>query len=301
MKIVAIIGALAISGVAFAASNSGPSSPATAVITVPHSEQTENLKPDDISVLHEKTPIAVSGLERLNGNLADMQLFVLLDDSTRSSALGVHIAELKKFLGTLPSTTQVGIGYMRNGTFGLAQAFTADHAKAAAALRLPIAMPGVNGSPYFVLSDLAKHWPSKEATRRRVVLMLTDGVDRYYTQRDMNDPYVEASIDDSLKAGLLVYSIYLRGAGFYGLGDWTTNMAQSRLMEVSDATGGYAYFQGFIDPVTIVPFLNDLSERLDNQYRVRLDAMVPKGVRSVTIRGALPALKIEGPKRIYVP
>lgn len=301
MKIATIIGVLAISNVGFAASNPGARAPASAVITVPQSEQAENLKPDDVSALHEKTPIAVTGLERLNGNLADMQLFVLLDDSTRSSALGVHIAELKKFLGTLPSTAEVAVGYMRNGTFGPTQGFTADHAKAAAAVRLPVSMPGVNGSPYFALSDLAKHWPSKEATHRRVVLMLTDGVDRYYTQRDMNDPYVEGAIQDSLKAGLLVYSIYLRGAGFYGLGEWTTNMAQSHLLEVSEATGGYAYFQGFIDPVTITPFLNDLSERLDNQYRITLQATGPKGVQSVNMRGALPSLKIEGPKRIYIP
>src|SRR5208283_1076941 len=173
----------------------------------------------------------------------------------RSSSLGIQLPELKRFVESLPATTQVAIGYMRNGSFGLVQGFTADHQKAAGSLRLPLSIPGENGSPYFALSDLAKHWPSKESTDRRAVLMLTDGVDRYYGGAVMDDPYVDAAIQDSLKEGLLVYSIYLGGAGLYGRSQWETNFAQSRLGEVSEETGGHAYFQEFTDPVNIAPFL----------------------------------------------
>src|SRR5580700_7367313 len=241
----------------------------------------KSLEAGELSVLQGNTPAPVVRLQRLAGDLADMQLFVLLDDSTRSSSLGIQLPELKTFLESLPATTQVAVGYMRNGTFALAQSFTADHQKAANALRLPTAIPGENGSPYFALSDLGKHWPSKQSTGRRAVLMLTDGVDRYYGAATMNDPYVDAAIHDTLKEGVMVYSIYLRGAGFYGQSAWVTNFAQSRLTEVSDETGGYAYFQGFTDPVSISPFLKDFQDRLDNQYQVTIEALRQKGVRPV--------------------
>jgi hypothetical protein len=260
----------------------------------------EGVEASDIKVLQGKTPVPVLRLQRLAGELADMQLVVLLDDSTRSSSLGTQLPELKKFLGSLPATTLVAVGYMRNGAFAATQAFTADHQKAAGALRLPESVPGENGSPYFALSDLVKHWPSTQPTDRRAVIMLTDGVDRYFGSASIDDPYVDTAIRDSLKQGVLVYSIYLRGAGLYGRSDWVTNFAQSRLNQVSQDTGGNAYFQNFSDPVSIAPFLNDFAERLDNQYRVTIQALGEKGVQPVKVRTELPNTKIQAPAKIYV-
>jgi hypothetical protein len=254
----------------------------------------------DVTVTEGNTNLPVVSLQRLTGELAGMQLFVFLDDSTRSSSLSVHFPELKEFLNSLPATTQVAIGYMHNGTFAIAQAFTADHQKAADALRLPAAIPGENGSPYFALSDLAKHWPSNQSTGRRAVLMLTDGVDRYYDTAYVEDPYVDASVQDALKGGLAVYSIYLHGAGYAGGSGRATNFAQSRLLEVSQETGGHAYFQGFSDPVSIAPFLKDFHDRLEHQYRLTFEAKDQHGMHSVKLRTELPGLKIEGPSRMYV-
>ena len=262
--------------------------------------RSDGLEAADLTVLRGNAPVPVVRLERLSGDLADMQLFVLLDDSTRSSSLAIQLPELKMFLKSLPATTQVAVGYMRNGAFGLVQAFTADHQQATRALRLPASIPGENGSPYFVLSDLAKHWPSKQSTNRRAVLMLTDGVDPYYGAADIDDPYVDAAIHDALKEGLMVYSIYLRGAGLYGRTDWVTNLAQSRLIKVSEETGGHAYSLGFTDPVTITPFSKDFQDRLNNQYRVTIEALNDKGVQPVKLRTELRGLKIEGPTQVYV-
>lgn len=251
-------------------------------------------------VLQDQTLVPVIGIKRLAGSSADMQLFILLDDSTRSAGLGIHLRSLKEFVRALPATTEVGIGYMRNGTVVMAQEFTADHEKAAGALRLPEAIPGGNGSPYFTLSDVVKHWPSKQATERRAVLMLTDGVDRYWGTAIADDPYVDAASQDALKEGVMVYSIYLRGAGVYGGGDWTTTFAQSRLMDLSAKTGGNAYFENFTDPVSISPFLKDFQERLNNQYEVTFQSWGEKGVQNVKVRTELPGVKIQGPSRVYV-
>ena len=235
----------------------------------------------------------------MTGNAADLQLFVLLDDSTRSASLGVHLPALKEFVKSLPGTTQVAVGYMRNGTFALAQPFTTDHQKAAEALRLPEALPGVNGSPYFALSELVNHWPSKQPMSRQAVLMLTDGVDRYYDNAEIDDPYVDSAVHSALKHGVMVYSIYLWGAGRYGRGAWVTNVAQSRLTEVSKDTGGHAYFEVFTDPVTISPFLQDLQNRFENQYRITLEPAAQKGVQPVKVRTETPGLKVEAPAYVY--
>jgi hypothetical protein len=277
--------------------------PAEIVITVrlaPNGSPSENLEARDLTVSQGNDRVSVTSLQRLEGDLAGMQLFIFLDDSTGSSSLGAHLPELKAFLGTLPTSTQTAVGYMRNGTFALAQSFTTDRQQAASALRLPNAMPGENGSPYFALTDLVKHWPSKESTGRRAVLMLTDGVDRYYGTSIEDDPYVDAASHEALKEGVTVYSIYLRGAGVYGQSDWVTNVAQSRLEKVSEETGGSAYFEGFRDPVTISPFLNDFHDRLESQYKVTVEALNHKGVQPVKVRTELPRLKIDGPTRICV-
>jgi hypothetical protein len=260
----------------------------------------DNLAPGELAVTLGKSPAQVVRLERLTGDLADMQLFDFMDDSTRSASAGVHFKELKEFFQALPPTTQLGLGYMRNGTFALAQEFTTDHEKAAEALRLPMSIPGINGSPYFALSDLVKRWPSKQATGRRAVLMLTDGVDPYWGSSTIDDPYLDEAVHAALKQGVTIYSIYLSGSGAYGRNGWVTSFAQSRLIMASDDTGGNAYFEVFRDPVDIAPFLADLRDRFDHQYQVVLGTPGQKGFLDAKTRTESKGLKIIAPKLVYV-
>jgi len=280
-------------------SGGAPTQMVVTAIPAPGNDAPVSLGADDVSVQVGKLPAHILGSRRLSGDLADTQLFVLLDDSTRSSSLSLQLRELKTFIESLPATTEVAVGYMRNGTASLAQGFVMDHQKAADSLRLPQAIPGENGSPYFALSDLVKHWPSKESAGRRVVLMITDGVDRYFGSSLIDDPYVNQSISDALKHGVQVYSIYLRGAGLYGRGDWTMNVAQSRLSQVSEETGGFAYFLGFTDPVSVAPFLSDFQSRLDHRYVLTIQAN-ERGLQPVQVRSELRNLKIVGPTRVYL-
>jgi hypothetical protein len=98
---------------------------------------------------------------------------------------------------------------------------------------------------------------------------------------------------------VMVYAIYLRGAGD-GRSGWVTLAGQSRLIQVSEETGGHAYFQGFTDPVTISSFLTDIQDRFANQYQVTIEVSGEKGEQPVKLRTELPGLKIEGPTHIYV-
>lgn len=261
-----------------------------------------NVIPGDLMLSERDNRVPVLRVERLPANQSDLQLFVVLDDSTRSSSLGLQLPELKHWINTLPSGAQVAVGYIRNGAVSVDQPFTVDHAKASALLRLPYAVPGQNGSPYFALSEAARHWPSKEASARRTLLLFTDGVDRYYGDEPMvDDPYVDAAVDDALKNGIAVYSVYLRGAGRYGAGFWGTTMAQSRLLQVGEQTGGYSYQEDFTDPISVAPFLTDFNARLANQYRVTFQALSQSGFQPVKLKAELPGVKISAPSRVYVP
>jgi hypothetical protein len=175
-------------------------------------EGVTTISKQSISVYENRKLQDVSGWTPLRGARSGLQLVVLLDDSSRGN-LGLQLNDIRSFLSGLPPTVQVAIGYMRNGTPNLVQNFTNDHTLAAKALRLPQGVAGGNGSPYFCLSDLVKHWPGGDNVRREVI-MVTDGVDRYSGGRfDPENPYVRAATSDAQKAGVIVYSIYYRGAG----------------------------------------------------------------------------------------
>lgn len=280
---------------------SSPTARAIVTVQAKHGTQPAQLNSNDLFVYQGKQRAQVTGVKALQGDDAGLQLFIYLDDSTGASTLGSRLPELKTFIRSLPATTQVAIGYMRNGGFSLAQSFTTEHEDAVNALRLPMGTPGGNGSPYFALSYLVKHWPSKERVQRRAVLMLTDGIDRYYNNYEVNDPYVDAATKDSQHLGVLVYSIYLHGSGSYpSRGGWSTTMAQSRLQEVSNKTGGECFLEGLMTPISLTPYLNQLSDRLANQYEVTFLASKESGLQPVTIRSELPKIKLLAPRDVVV-
>lgn len=295
-------GLLSLCFVSYAADAGASPASASTIVTVEASKhQTPSpIVADNLLVYTGKNPARVTSVEPLNTASVKTQLFIYLDDSSRGGSLAPTLGELKNFVTSLPENTQVAIGYMRNGSYSLVQTFTADHAQAAQSIRLPVSTPGINGSPYFALSYLVKHWPSKEHVDRKAVLMLTDGVDRYYDSRTAQDPYVDAAIKDCQHFGVLVSSVYFRGAGFYAERGFGQTMSQSRLMQVSQATGGEAYFEGFNSPVSLTPYLQKFADRLNRQYRVTFEANANAGLQRVAFRSELPGVKVTGPSEVLI-
>jgi hypothetical protein len=245
----------------------------------------------------------VTSFTPLTGERSGLQMVVLIDSSARASVT-LQFNDLKNFIRSLPEGAQVGVAYMQNGRAVITQNITPDHNLAANALAIPNGVPGATGSPYFCLSDLVKNWPSGATTDRREVLMITDGVDLYYGRTyDPNDPYVQSAITDSQRAGVLVHSIFYRDAGRFDSGQWTEAGAQNYLQQVSQATGGRAYWQGFGNPVSFVPFLDDLHKRLANQYELGL-LVSPKNKASLQplkLKVTAPGTKVDAPQMILVP
>ena len=166
------------------------------------------------------------------------QIAILIDDGLRGS-FGLQLKDMQQFVSGLPTGTKVLVGYMENGTVrGASDGFTADHAAAAAKLRIPLSSAGISASPYFCLSEFVKHWPSREPGPR-FVLMLTNGVDPYNGSTSImnqDSPYVQTAQEDAERAGVAVYSIYYaeRGQG----GGSASFSGQGYLQQVAQATGG---------------------------------------------------------------
>jgi hypothetical protein len=254
---------------------------------------------EDVMVYEGHDRDQVTDWVPLVGDHAGLQLFILIDDASNSS-LDSQLADLKQFISNQPTTTMIGVGYMRDGTVQIAQNLTADHAQAAKALRLPLGDPGVSPSPYFSVMDLIKRWP--EAPVRREILMISDGIDRFYGSGP-NDPYVDSAVEAAQKTGIIVYSIYSPGVGHYGHSLWRINWGQNYLAQISDQTGGESFYYSFGPAVSFVPYLDDLSHRLTHQFLV---AFIPKpekkpGLRQVKFRTEVPNAELVGADRVYVP
>jgi hypothetical protein len=235
----------------------------------------------------------------LQGDRAELELFLLLDDAAGAS-LGSQFEDLRKFINFQPATTRIGVGYMRDGTVDIVQNLTEDHSKAAKALRLPLGIAGVNASPYFSVSDLIKRWP--EAPVRREILMISDGIDRY-GPGGASDPYVDEAVEQAQRAGIVIFSIYTPGAGHFGHSFWRINWGQNYLSQLADETGGESYYLGSEAPVSFSPYLDDLGHRLLHQYLLTFLAKPVKkaAMQSVKLRTEVPNAELVAADRVYVP
>lgn len=297
-----LVGSLAAaSGFAFPAAaqmaNSESAAAAQMVIAprVDGTRQPPKLQQKDISVRLKGQPAEITSWA--TSSEVPLQLVFLIDNGVPHN-VALQFSSLRKFIDGLPPSTEVAIAYMINGQAKMQQGLTSNHAAADKALRLPISLPGVSASPYFCLSDLAKHWPS-HSSARRVVLMVTNGEDPYYRSGDLQDPYLRAAIEDSQKAGLVVYSIYYPDRGQRFNGSIGRLYGQSYLLRASDQTGGQTFAGSMVTPVSFDPYLAEFKNILDNQYVVGFAAR-GKGLQPVKVKSNLSGVKISAPSAVMV-
>jgi hypothetical protein len=302
LKLAAIAAAAALAApLAFAADNSPMEGQGRAVVTVLQGQEIPGGIPQQALQLKiDGKQSNITGWTPL-GPQSKVELVVLIDDGARGS-LGTQLNDIAKFIGSLPPNAKVAVAYMMNGRAAFTAQLSTDRAAVERQLHLPIAgMPGISASPYFCLSDLAKNWPSQDANARREVVMVTDGVDNYERRYDPEDPYVQAAINDAVRARLIVYSIYWTNAGRFDRSMYGADAGQNLLAQVAQATGGNSYWQGFGNPVSFQPYFEDINQRLENQYE--LDFMAPLGskpqIENLKLKLSAPA-KVDAPQQVYV-
>ena len=269
------------------------------IITVEarHGKDVPSLNQQDVMAHERNERLQVTDVVPLLGEHAGLELFLLLDDAS-STSLGSQFGDLRQFIETLPATTSVGVAYMHHGTVDIAQNVTADHSRAAEALRLPLFSGGP--SPYLSFSDLIKRWQGNSA--RRGVVLVTSGVDSLGGLGPMN-PYLDSAIADAQRQGIVVYAIYMPSAGHAGHSLWRMNWAQSHLAQIAELTGGEAYMLGFGPPISFAPYLEDVAEHLAHQYRVTvLFKPAPTAAfRDVRFITEVPNAELVSASRVYVP
>ena len=265
-----------------------------------HGSNIPEINRGDVMVYEGRDRDQVTDWVPAQGEHAELELFILLDDGSGSS-LGTQLDQLRQFINAQPASTKIGLAYMQNGAARIEQSPTSDHALAAKALRLPMGIGGINASPYFSLSDLVKHWP--ESSARREVLMVSDGSDRYYGVGDLDDPYLAAAIDDAERAGVVVFDIYTPEAGHFGHSYWQSYWGQIYLSRLAEETGGESYYIGFTGaPVSFDPYLEDMGRHLDHQYWLTFNAKPQKksGWQRIKLTTEVPNAELVSAHRVYV-
>jgi len=270
-----------------------------AVVTVfaKHSEVAPTVSQQDVSAKVNGKDSTVTGWAPFKGADDSLELVVLIDSGARN--LGRQFEEITHFIQGLGPHTKVAVGYMENGRSAMAGALSADHNQVVSELHLPA---GPTSNPYFSMSDLAQHWPSNDRKARREVVMLTDGIDPNNQRFDPDDPYVRSAVSDSVRAGLVVYSIYWRSRPDGADNSMVATGGQSLMSELIDATGGTNYWSGTDNPVSFKPFFDDLMRRFANQYALDFTARLDRKPTVETLK-----LKVEGlglqvtaPQQVFV-
>ena len=250
-----------------------------------------------VAPLASLVPIKPSGI----------QIALLIDDGLSRGA-GIQLNDLKAFADAVPPGTELLVGYMTNGTVRIASPFTTNHAAAAEAIRVPMGVAGQSASPYFCLSDFVKNWPESGSagpnSKARVVMMITNGVDPYNGSTRMGNqdsPYVAAAVSDAQRAGVAVYSIYYRDAGFSGGGSAPLS-GQGYLQQVADGTGGQSYYEGNGNPVSLTPYFKQFSHALAETYVATFATDAQAGGREHLVRlkmsSSIPKLKLHVPDEV---
>jgi hypothetical protein len=264
---------------------------------------TSNVTAQNFSLKVDGKEAPITGLTSFRNPGDRLEVVIMIDSGARTS-ISTQLSDISKFIQNLPANAKVSIGYMENGVTQLTGPLTTDHQAALKGLHIPIGIVDEDASPYFCLSDLAKHWPSNDPGARREVVMITDGFDYYYPSMDLQDPYMQAAINDSVRAGLTVYSIYWMNKGFVNHTMYGNNVGQNLLLEVTQATGGNSYWEGLGNPVSFQPYFKDLMRRFQNQYEVGFTAPAPAKNRHHVVNMKLNSKGVSGkvvaPQQVYL-
>src|SRR5205814_1908111 len=266
-----------------------------------HGKQVPAVRKEDVTITQGKQRDKVLAWQSVLSPEVGAQVFVLIDDSLSSSEMGSKLNDIRDFISAQPVSVLVGIAYMRNGTALVAQNPTSEHALAAKALRLSIGDGGSSPSPYFALQDLLKRWPQSNSARE--VIMITDGIDRFWDSVGLDDPYLNSAIEEAQRGGVVVNALYARGGGHFGHSPWMINWGQNYLSEMADATGGEAYYFGNDTLPSFRPYFTDLTERISHQFLLTFEAQPGKksGFERIKLNTEVPNVELVSQRQVYVP
>lgn len=190
-------------------------------------EQIANVTQQDVKEIKVDGKAAqVTGLVPLQGTNSPVELVLLIDSSARSS-LGTQMNEFSNFVQEMPPDTKMAIAYMRNGAAVFSGPLSSNPAQVLQALRMTSGPIDQSASPYFCLSDLAKRWPSNNRSARRIVVMISDGIDYYDLRYDPEIPTSRQPL--TIRCGADCRFISCSGQMWAALAAWVLNRMPARI------------------------------------------------------------------------
>jgi len=215
---------------------------------------------------------------RSNNNTESLQaieplnLAILIQDDL-TPQVGNELKVTREFIRSLPSGSQVMVGYITAGSLQVRQPFTTDLEKAARSLRIPIGSTSASPfNPYVEVIEALKKFKS-EGQNANAILLISDGLD---TSRGFDSTAaghtldIERAISEANKRNVSVFSFYAPSVGLTSRSRLAASYGQSSLNRLANETGGRAFFQGTTGFVTFDSYFDRLREQLNRQYaRVR--------------------------------
>ncbi len=260
----------------------------------------EFIQADRIIVREDKDEQTILSIRSVSAAPLEIA-FLVQDDLT--SEFNLQLQDLAKFIRSLPRGSRVMVAYLRGGSMQVRQKFTDDLAKAAASLRIVVGSSAAPRSPFDGVQDALKKFDALPNGRRAIVL-ISDGLDAsggVENTTPSNSIDLSSAILKAQRRSVAVYTIYspasLTGEGGNSL---LILNGQSSLEKLSEETGGRAFFQGTIAPISFQPFFKDLNLMLNRQFALTyLSTHMKKGYHKVDVASTNPEIKIQHPKGYY--
>ena len=231
-----------------------------------------------------------------------LHIAVLIQDDLTSN-VNLQLDEIKKFIRRLPADSRVMVAYLRAGAPQIRQKFTTDLERAANSIRIVAGTPGAAAaSPYDGVEDVLGRFDALP-TGRRAILLVSDGLDLSNGAAN-STPSQSLALDRAIlkaqRRSVAVYSFYSAASVTQNGNSTLILNGQGSLNRLSEETGGRAFFQGSISPISFEPFFRDLNRALTRQFALTyLSTHMKKGYHKVQVTSTNPAVKIEHPRGYY--
>nr|AUN37237.1 putative chloride channel protein [uncultured bacterium] len=220
-----------------------------------------------------------------------------------SSGFNLQLKDIADFIRGLPRGTRVMVAYAKAGSPQVTQRFTDDLDTAAKSLRIVTGNAATGPrNPYESVQDIVGRFDALPAGRR-AILLFSDGLDATggLSLASVSQSFdLDQAILKAQRRSVAVYSFYHPTPATENGNSVITLGAQGALQKLSDETGGRAFFNGSIAPVSFLPFFKDLSLSLNRQFALTyVTTHMNKGYHKVNVNSTNPEVKIEHPKGYY--
>lgn len=192
-----------------------------------------------------------------------LNLAILIQDDL-TSQVSNELEATRDFIRSLPSGSQVMVGYITSGSLQVRQPFTGDLDKAAHSLRMPLSSnAGSSYNPYIEVIQALRHFEGLKG--KNAVLLVSDGLDTsrgFDVSSSGNTIDLLRAIKQANKQNAAIYSFYAPSVGLTGNNRTAASFGQNSLTRLARETGGKAFFQGLTGFVTFDSYFKRLKQTL---------------------------------------